>query len=133
VSKEIWANNDSTDALLAGQEPLWANLQKIVQHHSFMFEPLFKEILESNFSILKYPSTSKKLVARIVTISGCFGAIHTKNTGINWLTNQKAVHLKTWIDFYALVVGVKLHKMSTLTLPICPAATNMKYLYFFSF
>ena len=72
VSKEIWPNNDSTDALLAGQEPLWANLQKIVQHHSFMFEPLFKEILESNFSILKYPSTSKKGVARIVTISGFF-------------------------------------------------------------
>ena len=42
VSKEIWPNNDSTDALLAGQEPLWANLQKIVQQHSFMFEPLFK-------------------------------------------------------------------------------------------
>ena len=90
VSKEIWPNNDSTDALLAGQEPLWANLEKIVQKHSFMFEPHYsKKILEANFSILSYK--------RIVPISDCFGAVHTKNTGINWLTKQYI--LKLGIDF----------------------------------
>ena len=48
VSKEIWPNNDSTDALLAGQEPLRANLQKIVQKHLLIFEPL---ILSSGSNI----------------------------------------------------------------------------------
>ena len=87
VSKEIWPNNDSTDALLAGQEPLRANLQKIVQKHSFIFEPLFKRDLGVKLLNSEQSLYFKNVVTRIVMISGFFGAINTKNTGMYQLAD----------------------------------------------